>query len=37
MGEGEAREKSDPRGERGENAVLSSALEKMKAVSVRLR
>lgn len=37
MGEGEAREKSDPRCERGGNAVLSSALEKMKAVSVRLR
>lgn len=38
MGEGGAREKGDTRGElRGEDVVLSSALEKMKAVSVRLR
>lgn len=38
MGEGGAREKGETRGElRGEDAVLSSALEKMKAVSVRLR
>lgn len=38
MGEGGAREKGDTRGElRGEDAVLSSAFEKMKAVSVRLR
>lgn len=38
MGEGGAREKGDTRGElRGEDAALSSALEKMKAVSVRLR
>lgn len=38
MGEGGAREKGDTRGELyGEDAVLSSALEKMKAVSVRLR
>lgn len=37
-GEGGAREKGDTRGElRGDVAVLSSALEKMKAVSVRLR
>ena len=36
-GEGEAREKGDTRGELGEDAVLSSVLEKMKAVSVRLR
>ena len=38
MGEGGAREKGETRGElRGEDAVLSSALAKMKAVSVRLR
>lgn len=38
MGEGGAREKGDTRGElRGEDAALSSALEKIKAVSVRLR
>lgn len=37
-GEGGALEKGDTRGElRGEEAALSSALEKMKAVSVRLR
>lgn len=37
-GEGGAREKGETRGElRGEDAALSSALEKMKAVSVRLR
>lgn len=37
-GEGEALEKGDTRGElRGETAELSSALEKMKAVSVKLR
>lgn len=37
-GEGGAREKGETRGElRGDDAVLSSALEKMKAVSVRLR
>lgn len=37
-GEGGALEKGDTRGElRGEDEVLSSALEKMKAVSVRLR
>lgn len=38
MGEGGAREKGETMGElRGEDAVLSSALAKMKAVSVRLR
>ena len=38
MGEGGAREKGDTSGGlRGEDAVLSSALEKIKAVSVRLR
>ncbi len=38
MGEGGAREKGETRGElRGEDVELSSALEKMKAVSVRLR
>lgn len=37
-GEGGAREKGDTRGElRGDDGALSSALEKMKAVSVRLR
>lgn len=37
-GEGGAREKGETRGGlRGEDAVLSSALAKMKAVSVRLR
>lgn len=38
MGEGGTREKGDTRGELCRvDAVLSSALEKMKAVSVRLR
>lgn len=38
MGEGGALKKGETRGElRGEVAALSSALEKMKAVSVRLR
>lgn len=38
MGEGGTREKGDTRGELcSGDAVLSSALEKMKAVSVRLR
>lgn len=38
MGEGGAREKGDARGElRGEGGLPSSALEKMNAVSVRLR
>lgn len=38
MGEGGNREKGETSGElRGEDAVLSSALEKIKAVSVRLR
>ena len=38
MGEGGAREKGETSGElRGEDAELSSALQKIKAVSVRLR
>lgn len=38
IGEGGAREKGDVRGElRGEGGLPSSALEKMNAVSVRLR
>lgn len=38
MGEGGVREKGETRGElRGEGGLASSALEKMKAVSVRLR
>ena len=38
MGEGGAREKGETKGEvRGEEDALSSALEKMKAVSVKLR